>query len=290
MQTSITTWRNWLQLCAAPTTIDAYTYELTRLATHFPDRDLCALTFNDLTAYLAHRREIGAGQSTIYRATNALKSFYKFHCGKRSSAARLPLHKPPLTKQRSLTLDQISALLATCDTSTPIGRRDLALISFAIDTGFRSAELCRIADTAVDVQNRLAYVVIKGGQTGFGTFSEETAAFCATWRADRASVARSGAFFVGFEGHRPGEQLTPEGLRCLMRRLGQRAGLNALSPHDLRRTFATITTLLGAPSRIVQIGGRWSDLRLVERYTQTINPDAIAPYSPIKAAVHQVTR
>lgn len=290
MQPSIESWCNYLSLQLSPTTIKAYAYELTRLAAHFHNRDLCALTFDNLTAYLSHRRETGAGQSAIYRATNAIRSFYRFHLGADSPAQRLPLRKPPLRRQRSLTFEQVSDLLASIDTSSPIGRRDLALVSFAIDTGFRATELCRITDQAVDLDHRLAYTVIKGGQMGFGAFSVETGVYCATWRADRASIARSDNFFVGFEGHRRGEPLTPDGLRCLMRRLGRRAGLPALSPHDLRRTFATLTTLLGAPSRLVQVGGRWADLKLVERYTQAISPDAIAPYSPISAALRGVTR
>jgi site-specific recombinase XerD len=288
MQTSLTTWHNSLSVDAAQSTIDAYTYELNRFAQFHADADLLALTYDDLTAYIASRRETGIGQSSIYRAVSALRSFYKFHLRKESPAARLPHRKPPITLHRTLTLHQLTNLLASIDTSAPIGRRDLALVCFMADTGFRSAEVCRIEDRQVDLTNRLAWTTTKGGQTGFGAISEVTAIYCATWRADRATMAHSDAFFVGFEGHRTGEQLTTAGLRCLFRRLGKRAGLEAFSPHDLRRTFGTLTTELGAPSRIVQIGGRWHDLKLVERYTQAVRLNAIRPYLPITATAQQV--
>lgn len=283
MQISITTWRNWLQLRVARTTIDAYTYELNKLANHYPDADLRALTFDDLTAYLAGQRENGIGQSTIYRTTGAFRSFYKFHLGDQSPAARLPMRKPPMHQQRTLTLKQLTDLMASIDTSTPIGRRNLALVSFMADTGFRSAEACRIEDKQVDLENRIAWTMIKGGQSGFGAISEATAAYCATWRADRAAIAHCGAFFVGLESHRQGEQLTTAGLRCLFRKLGKHAGIGAFSPHDLRRTFAALSTELGAPSRVVQIGGRWNNLELVARYTQALQVRAIMPYLPTTA-------
>ena len=96
-------------------------------------------------------------------------------------------------------------------------------------------------------------------------------------------MSRCSAFFVGFEGHRVGEQLTTTGLRCLFRKLGKQAGLAAFSPHDLRRTFATLTTEAGAPSRVVQVGGRWSGLELIVRYTQALQVKAIMPYLPTAA-------
>jgi integrase/recombinase XerC len=280
---SFTHWNNWIALNAAQTTIAAYTYEIERLMKFHPGRDPAGFDLNDLTAYLAQRKSDGLGQAALYRATNALRSFYKFHCGDQSPAKKLPLKKPPLHQQRSLTMEQVSDLLASIDTSLPIGRRNLALVSFMIDTGFRASEVCRINDCQVDLKNRLAWVTIKGGQDGFGAFCEETATYCATWRAERLNRARCEAFFVGFELHRPGQRLTREGLTDIIRAIGRNADIK-LSPHDLRRTFATLAILMGAPSRLVQVAGRWSNLALVERYTQAITAKAIDPYSPVAAA------
>lgn len=280
---SVSNWRNWLVLNAAETTIEAYLYEVDRLMKFYPGQDPREFGLDVLTAYLASRKQSGLGPAALYRATNALRSFYKFHCGAESPAKNLPMKKPKWSKQRSLTLEQVGDLLASIDTSRPIGKRNLALVSFMIDTGFRASEICRLNDEQVDLKNRLAWVRVKGGQDGFGAFSEATAAYCLTWRAERGQIARCEAFFVGFELHRPGNRLTREGLTDIIRAIGQGAGLR-LSPHDLRRTFATLAILMGAPSRLVQIAGRWSDLKLVERYTQSITAKAIDPYSPVSAA------
>jgi site-specific recombinase XerD len=280
---SVTNWRNWLALSSAKTTIEAYTYEIGRLVEFHGGRDPHDYDLNDLTAYLANRKQNGLGQAALYRATNALRSFYKFHYGDESPARRLPLKKAPIRQQRVLTIEQVGNLMASIDTSTPIGRRNLALVSFMIDTGFRASEICRLNDSQVDLQYRLARVVVKGGREGIGVFSEETAASCATWRAERANFAQCEAFFTSFELHHPGYRLTREGLADVIHAIGKNAGLR-VGPHDLRRTFATLAILMGAPSRLVQVAGRWSDLKLVERYTQSITAKAIDPYSPISAA------
>jgi site-specific recombinase XerD len=281
---SVTNWRNWLELNSAKTTVAAYAYEVRRLMEFYSDRDPKRLDANDLLAYLANRKQNGLGEAAIYRATNALRSFYKFNSGKRSPARNLPMKKPQLHQQRTLNFKQVDDLLASIDTSVPIGKRNLALVCLLMDTGFRSSEICRINVDQVDLQTRLAWVTIKGGQDGFGAMSEETAAYCATWLAERESIAKCEAFFVGFELHRPGNRLTREGLTDIVHAIGRNAGFT-LSPHDLRRTFATQAILLGASSRLVQVAGRWKDLKLVERYTMTITAKALEPYSPVSASV-----
>jgi integrase len=79
--------------------------------------------------------------------------------------------------------------------------------------------------------------------------------------------------------------LTTGGLRPVMRGWAKSAGIGRLSPHDLRRTFATVAIRLGAPSRIVQVAGRWSRLEMVERYTRTIEAADMDPWFPVNRAM-----
>jgi hypothetical protein len=44
-------------------------------------------------------------------------------------------------------------------------------------------------------------------------------------------------------------------------------------------TFATLSTENGAPTRLVQLAGRWKDIRMVETYTRTLQPEKIKPFS-----------
>ncbi len=95
MYGSVKHWKDWLTLNSARTTIAAYAYEIDRIGAFYPGRDPIELNLNDLTAYLAQRKIDGLGLAALYRATNALRSFYKFHFGSESPAKLLPLRKPP---------------------------------------------------------------------------------------------------------------------------------------------------------------------------------------------------
>ena len=49
----------------------------------------------------------------------------------------------------------------------------------------------------------------------------------------------------------------------------------------MRRTFATLAIKNGAPTRLVQIAGRWKNIREVERYTRALDAADLEPYSPV---------
>ena len=52
---------------------------------------------------------------------------------------------------------------------------------------------------------------------------------------------------------------------------------------DLVAGCATVTLAhqMGAPTRIVQIAGRWNDILQVEQYTRALRPEDFAPYAPV---------
>jgi len=70
-------------------------------------------------------------------------------------------------------------------------------------------------------------------------------------------------------------------LNQIVRQWGIAIGIK-LSPHDLRRSFATLATeLMGAPERILMEGGRWSNSEMIQRYTRTLKLEAMRKYLPV---------
>ncbi len=284
MKTRISEWVAWLRLSGrSEATVAAYRWELEQMAVYRTDMD--QLDFSGLLDYLAHRqsrsgrKEEKLSLSTMKRTVNALRSYYTFIGS--SAANTLPVPQPKLRLQRTLNFQQASALLMACDTGMNKGRRDLAMVALMLDTGLRAAEICRLRVEQLDLPSQSLHVVCKGGADESAVYSMETANYLSAWLANRGQTARCPNVFVSFNNMNYGGALTTSGLRCLFHALGQRAGLPNLSPHDLRRSFATLTTLAGAPGRIVQTAGRWHDLALVERYTQATTASDIAPYSPV---------
>lgn len=280
----IAEWGDWLRIDKQPATVTGYLWELRKMETFFRDKPVMDLTTADLARYIAHRRVMQqCSDATVRRTVNALKSFYRYALGKKSPAGKLPVPTAKKRKQRTLNWEQFSLLIQSCDTSRAVGRRDLALICLATDTGLREAEICRLTLADVDMEHCCLTVTIKGGDDGDGVFGLDTRAFVATWIATRALYVQPGVdtLFVSVGGERPGTPITPSGLRVIFRRLAKQAGFERLSPHDLRRSFATLSSKIGAPSRLIQAAGRWSDIRMVETYTRAIEASDFAPYSPV---------
>jgi site-specific recombinase XerD len=281
-------WVHWLSIDHSPATVQSYLWEIMKLEKSFAGVNIGELSTSDLLGYLANRKNADGrkaekvGDATIKRTVNALRSFYTFIGSK--AAATLPIPRPKKRLQRTLTFEQAGAVLAACDTSTLIGKRDLAMIALMLDTGLRAGEICRLTVDKVNLEKGMCRVVVKGGTEEYGFFSAETSNYLSAWLTVRQDLATCPMVFVSFELHRIGQPLTPDGLRCLFRRIAPKAGLKEFSPHDLRRTFATLLARLGAPTRRAMIWGRWHDLKLYEQYTQAlITPDAedFAQFSPV---------
>jgi integrase len=179
--------------------------------------------------------------------------------------------------QRALEHDTALELLASFDPYTPKGARDLAICALALDTGLRVSELCRLQQADTDTDKRVLQVIVKGGQWEAAVFSEETAAHLERWKLFREKLNPKGYLFVNTY---TGAGLKPNGLGNIVKHWGKRIGIK-LSPHDLRRSFAVLATVNGAPERVLMAGGRWSSSQMVNRYTRTLKLEAMRRYLPM---------
>lgn len=219
------------------------------------------------------------GNSQRYTALCACRKFISFTFGVNHPALAARLKRVDAKPQRVLSKDLALKLLASFDTSTAAGSRDLAIASLALDTGLRCSELCRVSLDDVDLLQRHLQVIVKGGQWKAAIFSQQTAMFISAWLHYRKPKDTT-ALFVSFHHTCAGKALTREGLQGIVKRWGIGLGTK-LSPHDFRRSFATLSTIFGAPSRVVQVAGRWSSLDMVTHYTESIQADEIRPYLPV---------
>jgi integrase/recombinase XerD len=263
---------------ASHTYSDATRAIYARVLSNLNDQDLNAWSASDLLAYV---KKDSWGNSLQCTALYALRKFIRWKYGAAHPALSAKIKRIKPRPQRSMSYEQVLTLLASFDTYTAIGARDQALLAVALDTGFRVSELARIQLADVDLEHRSIQVVIKGGQWGFGVYSPETGAILDRWLSFRKPADGVNALFVSVKKNRRiGRQLTPEGIKTLFKRWGEKAGFK-LSPHDARRTFAMLSTRNGAPSRVLQVAGRWSDIKMVERYTAQLEASAIAQYLPM---------
>ena len=235
--------------------------------------------FADLSAgdLLGLVRRKGWENSRQCVALSACKSFIAWKFGEVHPALAAKLKRVSGRPQRALDADTVLRLLASFNPFEAKGARDLALCSLALDTGLRASELCRLRQADTDTVGRVLQVLVKGGQWKAAVFSDETAARVDHWKVFRERLGVSSALFANVL---TAEQLTPEGLYKVVEGWGIAIGIK-LSPHDLRRSMATLATLYGAPERVLMEGGRWSNSAMIARYTRTLKLEAMREYLPM---------
>ena len=218
------------------------------------------------------------------------------------------LKVPPVPKkiQRTMMQDEVQVLLLACDHPVERGLtaeqalatavRNAAIVSLLYDSLIRASELCALRCDDVDLEaGQMLIASGKGGDGRYAYFGSDTTVALRAWLEVRPRSPTEPWLFVSIWGNTPGCRLTTRGLRIILKKLGERAGVDAVSPHAFRRGGAAAVTLAGMPSRMVQLLGGWSNIRMVELYTRALlaNREAVKMFqrfSPVTAARNGTSR
>ncbi len=260
----------------SPATIAQYSWHVDQFLAWLGEREINKSTLRAWRASLFDRWE----PPTVKVAVTVVRSFLRFcHAeGQCKDDYQMWLKTPKVPKkvQRTLSADEIALLLAQCDPNTPKGVRDAAIISLLVDSGLRSAELRRLKIEDVDLERGQLRVRRKGGNVGTAFFGRATAQRLRRWLEVRGAHPKHDEVFLAIGGLTPGQPLTSRGLRMVLKRIGDKAGVEGVTPHAFRRSFAILLVEAGAPTRLIQEMGGWSDLRQVERYTRALETQKLA--------------
>lgn len=262
-------------------TTDRYKRALFLFAAAYPDpADLKA---HDLRVWLDSH---GWGSSSRYIAYQAIKQFLRWQYGAHHPALSLRLKRKESPPGRVLDLERAQQLMAIHDTSTPKGWRDLAIVSLMLDTGMRCSEVCSLQLKRLDIRHCRLDVIVKGGKWSPRVYSEHTAAYLTTWLQHREAIAdpKCETVFCSIGGNTPGRKLTRNGMICIFRYWGEKVGFH-VSPHDIRRTMASLSTRLGAPEDIVMKAGGWHDPEVFRRYTVGVTQEDFRRWFPVSEAM-----
>ena len=255
-------------------TLAAYGADLAALADFLRSRKTAPekATEDDLAAFLDREKDLGLAEKTRARRLVAVKAFYRYLRGEgiipSDPAANLEGARLSRVLPRTLSRDEVEALLAAPDVSTPQGLRDKALLETFYSTGLRASELANLAIDAVSFQERLVRVVGKGNKERVVPIGE------AALSAIRAWLENGRTRFVPKRGSRAlflskkGGALRREWIWTLVKRYARLAGIRKeISPHTLRHSFATHLLEHGADLRAIQEMLGHADISTTQIYT-----------------------
>lgn len=263
--------RRFVDTRPAETTRRAYAQHLadfvTWLCTHCHGVDPLDATPEDLASYerdVSDRVSPHTGRRLALRSrqerVRTVRTAYQFCVDEglvdRSPARHLRIRGRAEPKRTFLDDAGAVALLRACRGETPGDVRDRSLITVLLHTGLRAAEAASLRWDALDLGASPSLTVEgKGRVVRTVPLSRAAVAAVEEWAAFTKARRLAGdpvwtqvthrvsgeASHVNHEGtwaltHEP---LTPDSIHALVKRRARRAGLTNVSPHTLRRTYAT---------------------------------------------------
>ena len=151
---------------------------------------------------------------------------------------------------KALDADSVARLLDSCDRSTAVGRRDLAILMLLSRLGLRIGEVAALRLEDLDWRAGELVVCGKGSRQERLPLPVDVGEAIVEWLRDGRPDCDSR--FVFTRARAPHEGLHPSSLNHVVHRACQRAGLPVVGAHRLRHTAAT--EMLRAGSSLRDVG------------------------------------
>jgi integrase/recombinase XerD len=267
----------WLQDGLAANSLASYLGDLELWAgwlARTAHKTLLTAERGDVEAFLASQFRANAKASSIGRRLSSLRRFYRMQAmqGAMKTDPTLRVRAPKLPRRlpKSLSEQQVEALLAAPSTETTLGLRDRAMLETLYATGLRVSELVGLKLAQVSFDMGVVRVLGKGGKERVVPLGEEAIDWLKRYLASaRGELVRDGKSDAVFVTARRGA-LTRQAFWQLIKRYAVKAEIasaSSLSPHTLRHAFATHLINHGADLRVVQLLLGHSDITTTTIYT-----------------------
>ncbi len=272
-------------------TLRAYRSDLTQFATFAAARlgrnpNPVDIDHRTIRAFLAELYEEGLSRATSARKLAAIRSFTRYL--RREGAVDRDagaLVASPAVERRvpaHLARDEMEALLESPDSTTPLGRRDRAILELFYASGLRLSELALLDLEDINLGSRMVRVLGKGGKERIVPCTRPAATAIRAWLPDRRRVAASAPprMVRSRRGHarqtpddplfvnKHGGRLSTRSIDRLVRKYAAQVATRlGISPHALRHSFATHLLDAGADLRSIQELLGHSRISTTQRYT-----------------------
>jgi integrase/recombinase XerD len=241
-----------------------------------------SVTEEHIDGYLLDMREKRAYRpTTIARKMAALKSFFRFlqQSGQIEHNPLENLEIPRVQKDLPavLSAEQVNRLFAQVETASLIGRRDLAMLHLLYATGMRVTELVSLNVTDFDAEAATVTLPAQHRRERvlplLPSVVEVVQKYLQTARPTLvAHHPGEQALFVNHHG----ERLTRQGFWLIIKGYARQAGVQEITPHMLRHSFALHMLQQGMELRSVQRLLGHAHIATTQVYSQLIEEETEA--------------
>ena len=238
------------------------------------------LNIDLVRGFLGELHRQGQARASVARKVSALRTFVRYL--RREGwidSDPVALAVSPKREQKipaHLSVDEMSRLLEMPDVSTPLGRRDRAILELFYASGLRLSELVGVDLEDVDLHGRMVRVMGKGRKERLVPFNESCARAIRGWLEDRRALranpksqiprpkSQGEPMFINARGTRLTGRSVQRHVARYVNGCSTRFGI---SPHALRHSFATHLLQNGADLRAIQELLGHVRLSTTQRYT-----------------------
>ena len=212
-----------------------------------------------LVAYLLRLREQQYAPTSIARKLAAMKSFFHWlHEEERiATDPTVSLTTPRVDRELPTAINaaDVTSLISLLVAEDPIGLRDRAMLQLLCSTGMRVTEIVSLNMADLNFERQSVLCIgrpSKGGRHRFLPLDAETMttlhAYLEFGRPRMVHAHKEQGLFVNHHGSR----LTRQGFWLIIKSHARAAGLDSLTPHSLRHSFAVNLLEHGAELHEVQ--------------------------------------
>ena len=268
----------WLEDGLSANTLAAYRRDLAALAQWLQQNAETALDAaqeSHLQAYFAARHSLSKATSANRRLT-VFKRYFRWALRERivqvDPTLRMLAAKQALRVPKTLSEDQVDALLSAPDANTPLGLRDKAMLELLYASGLRVSELVKLKTLHVSLNEGVLRIMGKGSKerlVPFGDMARDSLlGYMQNARGALLGAKQTDDLFVTASGPKAGTAMSRIMFWSLIKKYAIVAGITApLSPHTLRHAFATHLLNHGADLRSVQVLLGHADISTTTIYT-----------------------
>jgi integrase/recombinase XerD len=264
----------WMERGLSKNTLGAYRADLMTLGRGLSDKNksIDKASKSDLLDFIADRVEGGAKPRSTARQLSSFRRFFRYIMreGLRETDPTADIDMPRIgrTLPKTLSEDEVEALLEAPNTDEPLGHRDRAMLELLYATGLRVSELISLKQSQVNFNQGVLRIVGKGDRERLIPLGEEAQ----RWLRDFIDGPRMEILLERQTDYlfptRRGNRMTRQAFWHIIKRYAEKAEINKkLSPHSLRHAFATHLLNRGADLRVVQLLLGHSDLSTTQIYT-----------------------
>ncbi|AWL11010.1 Tyrosine recombinase XerC [Saliniradius amylolyticus] len=268
----------WLEKGLSDNTVQAYRRDLVRLALFLQSQSQTLGNFDALSInqYLASRYDAGLSERSTARMLSSVRTLVKYQLQYqvREDDPLAHLTNPKLAQAlpKTLTEQQVDALLEAPDIGDPIQHRDRAMLEVLYAAGLRVSELVGLRLSMVSLTQGMVRVTGKGDKDRLVPLGESAVDWLTRYcREARPVLLGQKQDDIVFPSSR-GQPMTRQTFWYRIKRYAREVGIDdSLSPHTLRHAFATHLLNHGADLRVVQMLLGHSDLSTTQIYTHIAN-------------------